>query len=131
MSLAINRYKRCSSCQQYKPLTEFGRNQSAPDGLAHMCKLCRSRQVPEKPGEVYMIHDPGTTRIVGQQWEYLWTTAQLADAVRWWKQGVSLPEMAERFGRPSIEVFIALADLEWEGMIKPRKGAVWGWKQGC
>lgn len=34
--------KRCSTCGTYKPLSEFQKNRSAPDGLQYVCKSCTS-----------------------------------------------------------------------------------------
>ncbi len=33
--------KRCSHCKAVKPLSEFNRNRSCPDGLQHYCKECQ------------------------------------------------------------------------------------------
>lgn len=32
--------RRCSKCGVDKPLADFGKNRSRPDGLAHWCKAC-------------------------------------------------------------------------------------------
>ena len=32
--------KKCSCCQQRKPLTEFGANLQTPDGLMYYCREC-------------------------------------------------------------------------------------------
>jgi len=34
--------KKCGKCDAYKPINEFNKNSSKPDGLAHMCKTCHS-----------------------------------------------------------------------------------------
>lgn len=34
--------KHCSHCKQSKPLTEFSRNRSCPDGYAYQCKRCKN-----------------------------------------------------------------------------------------
>lgn len=39
--------KQCSKCRETKPLSDFNKNKSRPDGYAHYCKPCamgRSRQ---------------------------------------------------------------------------------------
>lgn len=35
-----NQLKKCSACEEYKPLTEFHRNKSEKDGLSGLCKKC-------------------------------------------------------------------------------------------
>jgi hypothetical protein len=34
--------KRCTTCKKERPVTEFGRNKSTPDGLQRQCKDCRA-----------------------------------------------------------------------------------------
>lgn len=34
--------KVCNSCQTSKPISEFGKNKSRPDGLTQWCKPCRN-----------------------------------------------------------------------------------------
>lgn len=36
--------KKCTACGKQKPLTAFGRNQQARDGLNYYCKPCASRR---------------------------------------------------------------------------------------
>ena len=39
--------KKCSKCHQWKPVTEFSKNATKPDGLDYQCKLCVSKR--QKP----------------------------------------------------------------------------------
>lgn len=34
------KHKRCSTCGEYKPMTEFSSRNVSPDGLAYSCKTC-------------------------------------------------------------------------------------------
>lgn len=46
--------KQCSSCKEFKPLSEFHRNRTTSDGLQSCCKKCRKEKYdskPLKPGE--------------------------------------------------------------------------------
>lgn len=38
----MNQYKRCSKCEQTKPVNLFNKNKNRPDGLSHHCKDCRA-----------------------------------------------------------------------------------------
>lgn len=40
--------KQCGRCGEAKPITEFGRNASRPDGLQTWCKTCRAEQAAER-----------------------------------------------------------------------------------
>lgn len=39
----LNR-KKCSCCKGLKPLTEFSKNRSTPDGLAYYCRPCNQEK---------------------------------------------------------------------------------------
>lgn len=39
--------KRCSKCQVFKPLSEFGKEPKAKNGLQSQCKACKSKQSAE------------------------------------------------------------------------------------
>jgi len=38
----VNETKRCTTCGEVKPLTEFHRDRTKPDGRRSRCKLCRA-----------------------------------------------------------------------------------------
>lgn len=40
----MGRTKRCSCCEQVKPISGFGRNRQAKDGLHYYCKACAARR---------------------------------------------------------------------------------------
>ena len=50
--------KACSRCKQSKPLTEFWKDRSKPDGRQHVCKECeRSRKRNDHYKERYGISE--------------------------------------------------------------------------
>lgn len=47
ISLAKDGSKRCSKCEEIKPISEFFKNRARQDGLAHYCKTCQYIAVEE------------------------------------------------------------------------------------
>lgn len=43
--------KRCSDCEGKKPLSEFHKNKTKPDGLQSICKVCRREKTREWRGK--------------------------------------------------------------------------------
>jgi hypothetical protein len=43
-TLPLSRGKRCSSCKDWHPLSYFGRNRQAKDGLHYYCKACAAKR---------------------------------------------------------------------------------------
>lgn len=50
--------KRCSACQQFKPISNFYKNRAQQDGFANQCKLCSthsSRKYRQSPkGQIHV-----------------------------------------------------------------------------
>lgn len=40
--------KTCSRCKETKPVDQFGKNKSTPDGLSYYCKACQKARYREK-----------------------------------------------------------------------------------
>ena len=50
--MAVDGLKRCSGCQETKPLDGFSANRAAPDGKCNYCRLCEEI-CPTKPKAVH------------------------------------------------------------------------------
>lgn len=48
MGKASTTEKKCSTCQTVKPVSEFGRDRSRPDGINFRCRPCNKEQVKKR-----------------------------------------------------------------------------------
>ena len=66
--------KKCSKCQQAKPVSSFHKNQAKPDGLQGWCKSCkvisaRKREYDDKHRRAALAKQLGLGRLTPtQQW---------------------------------------------------------------
>lgn len=49
----VNGQKRCSDCDETKPVSEFHKNKTQSDGYAYRCKACRKQKEYDKQMEYY------------------------------------------------------------------------------
>lgn len=58
--------------------------------------------------------------------DFSWTDVEVQRVTAWWRNGLPLPEMADRLDRDCDEVAILVMDLRRRGRIEKRDGGVWG-----
>ncbi|WP_307894031.1 hypothetical protein [Bacillus swezeyi] len=63
--------------------------------------------------------------------EFGWTTEEMQRAREDWKAGVPIEETAAILGRPALEVFLLIVDQCERGILKERKGSIYGDKAKC
>ena len=59
-----NSLKKCSSCGSEKPLSEFNKSKSTPDGLDYRCRDCakaHSKRYREQHPENWVMLEKGST----------------------------------------------------------------------
>jgi len=55
-------FKRCSLCEELKPIECFGKDKNSKDGYAYWCKICRVKHQRE-----YSLSEKGKSKI--KEWE--------------------------------------------------------------
>jgi len=58
--------------------------------------------------------------------DFSWYRDEVKQFRQWWREGVSLDEMAERLNRDVDEVAILVIDQKRKRKIKNRPGGLWG-----
>lgn len=55
-------------------------------------------------------------------WNFAWLPEELNEFKRLWRQGVKLPELADRLRRPDYEIALLVMDMAERGEIEERRG---------
>ncbi len=63
--------------------------------------------------------------------EFGWTEDEMKRVKEDWRAGVSIEETAAALERPALEVFLLIVDLCERGILKERKGSIYGDKAKC
>lgn len=68
----------------------------------------------------------GKAVIVLEDLDFVWRESEVNEAAEMWKMGIPIDLIAKNFGRDIDEVALLIMHLSRQGIIRKRKGGVFG-----
>ena len=60
--MLVRNEKKCSTCKCIKPVSEFWKNRSRPDGLQNECKDCQNKRIDDKKSKNKVVENKEVKR---------------------------------------------------------------------
>ncbi|MET3700157.1 hypothetical protein SAMN05877753_1229 [Bacillus oleivorans] len=88
----------------------------------------QQKRAATKLEQTYMIHRRRNTITACEDLDFHWDLREVQLVRDYWKQGLSVVDIAKKMNRLQEEVLILIIDQSRRRNISPRKGGALGWK---